>query len=371
MIITLDPGSTNEQIIAIEKKLGTFGYEANHIKTQKAHYIVGIGKQLFDIRYLGQLEGVQDVHRVSDAYKMVSRKWKARPTGVTLDTGFVINEGGFTIMAGPCSIENEEQVRETAEFLKSSGVAIMRGGAFKPRTSPYSFQGLGIEGLKMFFSVAREHGLAIVSEVVAASHIEEMYDYIDIFQVGTRNSQNFDLLHELGKVDKPVLLKRAMSGTLDELLQSAEYIFSKGNERILLCERGIRTFEKSYRNTLDLNAIPVLKEKSHLPVIVDPSHGIGIRQYVEPMALAGIMAGADGMIVEIHKTPDKAYSDAVQTLGFPRSTELFSKARQVFELRSGFYDHHASYDIVFIPLSPYTSHTPRTPTHTLNDKCPR
>lgn len=336
MIVTLAETVKAEEIQAIEAQLNGFGYTCKQIKTQKAQYLVAIGKQLFDIRRVGSLPGVQDVHRVSDAYKMVSKKWKATPTEISLDTGALIQEGGFTIMAGPCSIENEEQTRDTASFLKRSGIGIMRGGAFKPRTSPYSFQGLGIDGLKMFFSVAREHGLAIISEVVAASHIELMYDYIDIFQVGTRNSQNFDLLHELGKIDKPVLLKRAMSGTLEELLQSAEYIFSKGNERIMLCERGIRTFEKSYRNTLDLNAIPVLKEKSHLPVIIDPSHGIGIRKFVEPMALAGIIAGADGMIVEIHKTPDEAYSDAAQTLGFTQAEMLFDRARKVFSMRSTF-----------------------------------
>ena len=205
----------------------------------------------------------------------------------------------------------------------------MRGGAFKPRTSPYSFRGLGIAGLKMFCEIARPLGLKLVTEVVDHTDIAAMYDYLDIYQVGTRNAQNFALLDELGRVDKPVLLKRGMSGTIDELLQAAEYIFTAGNERILLCERGIRTFEKSYRNTFDINAIPVLQEKTHLPVIVDPSHGIGIRSMVEAIALAGLVAGADGAIVEIHETPEKAASDGQQTLNFTETAQMLKKARAV------------------------------------------
>lgn len=336
MIVTLQKDITPAEKERIKECLSEKGYESSAVHTQGGSYLVAIGKKSFDIRFIGNLAGVADVHRVSDAYKMVSRKWKAAPTAVTLDTGAKIVEGGLSIMAGPCSIETEQQALDTAEFLKANNVPVMRGGAFKPRTSPYSFQGLGIEGLKMFYEIAHAHGRAVVSEVVSANNIDAMSKYIDIFQVGTRNSQNFDLLHALGRINKPVLLKRAMSGTLEELLQSAEYIFSQGNENIMLCERGIRTFEKSYRNTLDLNAIPVLKEKTHLPVIVDPSHGIGVRKHVAPMALAGIMAGADGIIIEIHKTPDQAFSDAQQTLGFDQAEKLIEQAQKVFELRSSF-----------------------------------
>ena len=333
MIITLAKNITETEENKIEQFLNEVGYSSNLVNTQKGRYIVAIGQKVFDIRKVGHLPGVADVHRVSDSYKLVSRKWKAVPTQINLSTGATIKEGGLTMMAGPCSIENEEQVRTIASFLKEQGIPIMRGGAFKPRTSPYSFQGLGLEGLKMFFSIAREYGLAIISEVVAASHLDEMYDYIDIFQVGTRNSQNFDLLHALGKLDKPVLLKRGMSGTLEDLLQSAEYIFSQGNERIILCERGIRTFEKAYRNTLDLNAVPTLKDKTHLPVIVDPSHGVGIRKYVEPMSLAAIMAGADGLIIETHPNPEGAASDGQQTLDFTQAKILFDKVNKSFNLR--------------------------------------
>jgi 3-deoxy-7-phosphoheptulonate synthase len=205
----------------------------------------------------------------------------------------------------------------------------MRGGTFKPRSSPYSFRGLGLEGLEIFSSIARESGVKVVTEVLDASQIEPMLPLVDVFQVGARNSQNFSLLDELGRVDKPVLLKRGLSGTLEELLQSAEYIFSQGNEKIILCERGIRTYEKAYRNTLDLNAVPYLKEKSHLPVVVDPSHGVGVRRYVPAMAMAGLVAGADGTLVEIHERPEEALSDAAQTLSYQEAQELFARLRQL------------------------------------------
>ncbi len=333
MIITLKADISAADLKTLEDFLGTQDYSSALVKTQQASYIVAIGKKNFDIRRIGKHAGVADIHRVSDAYKLVSRKWKAAPTVITLENKATISSAGLSIIAGPCSIETEEQVQETVNFLKNQGVRLMRGGAFKPRTSPYSFQGHGTEGLKMFHSLANAAGIAVVTEIVSVRHLEEMLPYTDIFQVGTRNAQNFDLLHALGGIHKPVLLKRGMSQTLEELLQSAEYIFSKGNEQIILCERGIRTFEKAYRNTLDLNAIPVLKEKTHLPVIVDPSHGVGVKRFVEPLALAGIMAGADGVIVEIHPCPDKALSDADQTLSFEEGSQLFEKLRKVYELR--------------------------------------
>jgi 3-deoxy-7-phosphoheptulonate synthase len=237
-------------------------------------------------------------------------------------------------MAGPCSIEDEEKTETVARFLASQGVKIMRGGVFKPRSSPYSFRGLGMDGLKMFYKVCRSHGIRVISEVMQVSQIAEMYDYIDVFQVGARNTQNFNLLDELGKVDKPVLIKRGISGSVDELLQSAEYVFSGGNEKLILCERGIRTYETSSRNTLDLNSVPILKEKSHLPVVVDPSHGIGIRDFVEPMALAAVAAGADGILFEIHQEPEKAASDGAQTLNFEEAAQLIRRTRALFDLRS-------------------------------------
>lgn len=227
---------------------------------------------------MGHMKGIMDIHRVSDDYKLVSRKWKVGRTHIDLGDGVVVGNDTLSIMAGPCSIENENQVALTIQHLKKNDVRIMRGGVFKPRSSPYAFRGLGVEGLKMWYQQARQAGIKIISEVMQVSQIAEMYDYVDVFQVGARNTQNFNLLDELGKVDKPVMIKRGISGTVEELLYSAEYVFSAGNEKLMLCERGIRTYERASRNTMDVNAIPILREKTHLPVIADPSHGIGIRE---------------------------------------------------------------------------------------------
>lgn len=332
MIITLDPlissGATRQLSDFLEKN----GWKIAPVRTQSALYLVGIGSKDIDLRTVSHFDGVKDVHRVTDVYKLVSRAWRVGPTRIDLGDGVLVGGGTMTIMAGPCSIEDELQVRETVNFLVSQGIRVMRGGAFKPRSSPYSFRGLGLDGLKMFASIARAQKVKVITEVLDVSTIEPMMEHVDIFQVGARNSQNFTLLDELGKVDKPVLLKRGLSGTLEELLQSAEYIFSKGNEKVILCERGIRTYEKAYRNTLDLNAVPYLKEKSHLPVVVDPSHGIGIRKYVPHMALAGAVAGADGLLIETHKCPEAALSDGAQTLSFQEASELFEKLRKLAEL---------------------------------------
>ena len=333
MIITLQQAITDDALSALCASLRALGLNTTPVKTQSASYLVAIGSREVDLREISRFEGVTDVHRVTDIYKLVSRKWRVGPTRISLGDGVVIGEGTHTIMAGPCSIENEEQVRDTVDFLVSQGIRVMRGGAFKPRSSPYSFRGLGLEGLKMFSSIARAKGVKVITEVLDVATIEPMLEYVDIFQVGARNSQNFTLLDELGRVDKPVLLKRGLSGTLEELLQSAEYIFSKGNEKIILCERGIRTYEKAYRNTLDLNAVPYLKDKSHLPVVVDPSHGIGVRAYVPAMAMAGVVAGADGTLIEIHRCPEEALSDGAQTLNFDEARELFERLSKVMELR--------------------------------------
>ncbi len=336
MIIQLKEDITPEQRKQIIRKVNSFKYETTPVKTQVADYLIGIGTKDFDIREIGHMPGIRDIHIVSDSYKLVSRKWKVKPSVVDLGEGITIGGSGFAIMAGPCSIESEEQVRRVVAHLKEKGVRIMRGGVFKPRSSPYSFRGLGLEGLKMWYSIANEAGIKIITEVMQVSQIEEMIDYIDIFQVGARNTQNFNLLDELGKVDKPVMIKRGISGTVDELLYSAEYVFSGGNEKLILCERGIRTYERSSRNTLDLNAIPVLKEKTHLPVIADPSHGIGIRKHVEPMALASLMAGADGVIYEVHPRPQEALSDANQTIDFIESSRLIDRLRKTYELKRSF-----------------------------------
>ena len=333
MIIQLEPAITASDKEAIITKIKSLEYKSTEVRTQKGAYLVGIGKKDFDIRLLGQMKGIQDIHRVSDDYKLVSRKWKVERTHIDLGDGVVIGNGSLSIMAGPCSIETEEQVQLTIDHLVSNGVRIMRGGVFKPRSSPYAFRGLGVDGLKMWYSLARKAGIKIISEVMQVSQIEAMYDYVDVFQVGARNTQNFNLLDELGKVDKAVMIKRGISGTIEELLYSAEYVFAAGNEKLMLCERGIRTYEKASRNTMDLNAIPILKEKTHLPVIADPSHGIGIREYVEPIALAAVMAGADGVIYETHQKPEEAASDGQQTLDFEESSRLTNKLRKVFDLR--------------------------------------
>ena len=333
MIIQLEKNITSSQINRLKEQLKVINYKGNRVTTQYADYVICVGKKEFDIRAIGMMQGVKDIHRVSDPYKLVSKKWRVKDTKIDLGDGVKIGTGYFSVMAGPCSIESEEQIRATVHHLAQNGVRIMRGGVYKPRSSPYSFRGLGIDGLKLWYKIAKASGIKIITEVMMVEQIEAMIDYVDIFQVGARNAQNFNLLDALGKVDKPVLLKRSMSGTIDELLQAAEYIFSNGNERIMLCERGIRTYEKAYRNCMDINAIAMLKEKTHLPIIADPSHGIGVRRFVKKVALASIMAGADGVIFETHQTPEKAFSDGQQTLNFKEAEQLYKKMRKVYQLR--------------------------------------
>lgn len=334
MIIKLIPTVTADQKEVIYETLKKLSGAAQEVKTQSATYLVAVTKNKIDLRQIGGLIGVADIHYVPDAYQLVSKKWKTKDSAVNLPFGAPIGANGdCTIMTGPCSIESNEQVSQCLDELTANQISVMRGGVFKPRTSPYSFRGAGIEALKNWSEHARAAKINIISEVLEPSQIASMYDYVDIFQVGARNSQNFSLLHELGKVDKPVMIKRGISGTIEELLQSAEYVFAAGNEKILICERGIRTFESAYRNTLDINAIPLLKEKTHLPVIVDPSHGIGIRRFVPPLVLAAIMAGADGVIIESHPTPESAKSDGDQTLNFFELRELVINIRKTVEFR--------------------------------------
>ncbi|OFX89362.1 MAG: 3-deoxy-7-phosphoheptulonate synthase [Bacteroidetes bacterium GWF2_33_16] len=336
MIIQFEKNITSTQRERVLEILSKNAFKTREAVTQLSNYLVAIGKSDFDIRIIGNMEGVNDVHKVNDDYKLVSSKWKVKPTQIEIDADVTIGSNGFTVMAGPCSIENENQIEKMVEFLKTNNINIMRGGVFKPRSSPYSFRGVGIDGLKIFYKICKANGIKIITEVMELEQIDDMYDYIDIFQVGARNSQNFNLLDALGKVDKPVMIKRGLSGTIDELLYSAEYVFSGGNEKILLCERGIRTYEKAYRNTFDINAIPILKEKSHLPVIIDPSHGTGQRSLIEPITLAGIMAGADGAIIEIHEQPEKAMSDGQQSLNFNETQSLLKKIRETSNFKNQF-----------------------------------
>jgi len=339
MIIQIQANISERDLLQLKESLTALGCKSTEVKTQSGHYLVSTDKGQYDIRSIGLIPGVKDVHKVSDQYKLVSSKWKINPTVIDLGDDVRIGDGSLSIMAGPCSIENEEQIIKVLNHLKENGIKIMRGGVYKPRSSPYSFRGLGNEGLKLWYELAQPFGIKIISEVMEVAQIESMHDYVDIFQIGARNTQNFNLLDELGKVDKPVMIKRGISGTIDELLYSAEYIFSAGNENILLCERGIRTYETASRNTFDINAIPILKQKSHLPVVADPSHGIGIRSYVEPIALASVMAGADAIIYETHEVPEKAFSDGQQTLDFEQSQKLVKKLRKTFELRAEFAEY--------------------------------
>lgn len=325
MIIQLEKNITKQQRHELNQVLLQNQMKVTEVSTNQLDYLVTVLNQEIDIRKIGNLSGVKDVHRVADAYKLVSRKWKVKPTTIDLGDNTLIGGSDFTVMAGPCSIESEEQVQKIVAHLVKKNIKIMRGGVYKPRSSPYAFRGLGLEGLKMFHAICNANGIKIITEVMQVSQIDAMLPYVDIFQVGARNSQNYNLLDALGKIDKPVLLKRGISGTIAELLQSAEYVFASGNEKIMLCERGIRTFENAYRNTFDINAIPILKEKSHLPVIADPSHGIGIRRHVPKIAMAAMAAGADGIITEMHYEPEMAFSDGEQTLDFEAFDGLLDK----------------------------------------------
>ncbi len=333
MLIQLTDHCPEQELDNLQKELKNHGYKGSLVETRSARYLICNGKKEVDIRLFGNLPGVKDIHIVEDENKLVSRKWRVDDTVIDFGDGTLISRKDLTIVMGPCSIEDEQQVITTVNFLKENNIKFMRGGIFKPRSSPYAFRGLGIEGLKFFAKHCRENGIKIVSEVMQVSQIAEMYDYIDVYQVGTRNAQNFNLLDELGKIDKPVLLKRGMSSTIQEFLASAEYIFSNGNEKIILCERGVRTFEKAYRNTMDINAIPYLHDKSHLPVFSDPSHAVGIRDYVEHIALSSVMAGADGVLIEIHECPQKAVSDGAQTLDFYQSKRTIERLRETAALR--------------------------------------
>ena len=314
MVVILEKHATPEQLENIIKHLEGFGFQVHKSEGTERTIIGAIGvKQDFDTRNISILDGVEQVYRVTTPFKLASRNFKEEKTIIKIKD---VEIGGNKIimMAGPCSVESEEQIFKMAEVVKKSGSQILRGGAFKPRTSPYSFQGLGVDGLKMMRAAADKYNLVVISEVMQISHIELMDPYVDIYQIGARNMQNFSLLKELGVVRKPVMLKRGSAATIEEWLMSAEYILAGGNKDVILCERGIRTFETYTRNTFDLSSIPVIHKRSHLPVIADPSHATGLRDQVPPMARAAVAAGADGLMIEIHDNPEKALSDGPQAL---------------------------------------------------------
>jgi len=292
--------------------------------------LAGVGPTAsVDLTKFEVLPGVLHVHRISAPYKLAGRAFRPEGTVVEFRNGVKVGGEQVTIMAGPCAIENQEQIFETAKRVKAAGASFLRGGAFKPRSSPYAFQGLGIPGLKLMREAADANGLLTVSEVMEISQIDQMLPYIDLFQVGARNMQNFNLLRELGQARKPVLLKRGISATIEELLLSTEYIMAGGNYDVILCERGIRTYETATRNTMDISAIPVVHKLSHLPIVGDPSHGTGRRDMVAPMALAAVAAGADGILIEVHPNADKAASDAAQTLYLDQFEKLMGELKVV------------------------------------------
>ncbi len=314
MVVVMEERATEDQIQKVVAQLVSQGFDV-HRSTGALRTVIGAvgGNRQGDPRLLEVLDGVHEVLRITEPYKLASRTFKREDSVITVGD---MRVGGdeVIVMAGPCSAETDEQVQSTAAAVKRAGAKALRGGAFKPRSSPYSFQGLGETGLKMLRAAADQHDLELVSEVMDISQIDLMDKYVDIFQVGARNMQNFTLLRELGRGRKPVLLKRGISATIEEWLLSAEYVLAGGNMQVILCERGIRTFESYTRNTLDISAIPVVKKLSHLPIFVDPSHGTGRRDKVAPMARAAVAAGADGLLIEVHCDPDKALSDGAQSM---------------------------------------------------------
>jgi len=328
MIVAMGENASEAQIEKVIEKLTEMGFTV-HRSTGAVQTVLGVigATQGVDTRELEMLAGVSQVHRITSPYKLAGRGFRPEGTVVKLRGGVEIGGGSVVVMAGPCSIENREQIFTSAEQVAKAGARVLRGGAFKPRSSPYAFQGLGVEGLKMMREAADKHGLCVISEVMEISQIEPMLPYIDIFQVGARNMQNFNLLRELGKVDKPVLLKRGIAATYEELLLASEYVLSGGNYDVILCERGIRTFETYTRNTMDIAAIPILHKLSHMPVTADPSHGTGRRDKVTPMAFASVAAGADALLIEVHPNPDKAMSDGAQSLRPEQFSELMTQVR--------------------------------------------
>jgi len=332
MIINMAVNATEEQIDHVVKRIQECGFQA-HLSRGEERAVIGVvGKSE---KHRGELEalqaapGVEEIIRITHPFKLASRNF--RPEGSVVELGKGVSIGGTEIVAaaGPCAVESAEQIGEIAEKVARAGAKLLRGGAFKPRSSPYSFQGLGEDGLKLMRAAADDNGLLVVSEVMDPSQIEVMLPYVDVMQVGARNMQNYYLLRALGEIQKPVLLKRGMSATIEELLLSAEYIMAGGNYNVILCERGIRTFDTYMRNTMDIAAIPVIKQLSHLPVVADPSHGTGRRDKVAAMARAAVAAGADGLLVEVHQDPERALSDGAQSLYPDQFAQLMAEARMI------------------------------------------
>lgn len=328
MLIVMQPNAGEEKIQKVIDFIKQKGFDA-HISKGADHTVIGaVGRKVIDKRDIELLDGVKEVIRISSPYKLVSRVFKPDDTIIDVK-GIKFGGDHIGMIAGPCTVETYDQMDETAKKLSSYGVKVLRGGAFKPRTSPYAFQGLGEEGLKILREVADKYNMAVTSEVMEVAQIPMFLKYVDILQVGARNMQNFNLLKSLGEVRKPVLLKRGLSATIEEWLMSAEYIMAGGNREVILCERGIRTFEHITRNTLDISAIPVVQKISHLPVVVDPSHATGLRDKVAPMSKASIAAGANGLIIEVHNSPETAICDGAQSLYPEQFKELFDELKSL------------------------------------------
>lgn len=330
MIIVMKKGADKEQLAEVKKQIRELGYKPHVIHGETRNVIGAVGDERGKsvLQSLESLPGVESVVPILKPYKLASREVKPEPSTVELGGGVMIGNGKLVVMAGPCSVESEAQILETAHAVKAAGATVLRGGAFKPRTSPYSFQGMEEDGLKLLALAREATGLPIVTEVVNPRDVELVARYADIMQVGARNIQNFALLKMLGQLDKPILLKRGMATTIQEFLMSAEYILAEGNRRVLLCERGIRTFETATRNTLDISAVPVLKEQTHLPVVIDPSHATGHASLVPSMCYASVAAGCDGLIVEVHPCPEKAASDGPQSLRPAEFAAMMAKLRE-------------------------------------------
>jgi 3-deoxy-7-phosphoheptulonate synthase len=330
MIVAMQETATEEQIQVVIEHLMQMGFSVHRTTGERQSILAAVGARAdFDTRNLEVLGGVEHVHRISAPYKLSGKAFRPEGTIVQFANGVKIGGPEIVVMAGPCSVESREQLFTVAELVSKAGARALRGGAFKPRTSPYSFQGLGLEALKLLREAGDHFDMLVISEVMEISQIGIMLPYIDIFQVGARNMQNFNLLRELGRVKKPVLLKRGIAATIEELLLSAEYIMSGGNYDVILCERGIRTFETYTRNTLDVCAIPIIHKLSHLPMASDPSHGTGLRDKVAPMARASVAAGADVLLIEVHHDPDKALSDGAQSLYPQQFAELMDTLRMI------------------------------------------
>jgi len=330
MIVAMQETASEEQIQVVVEHLIDLGFSVHRTTGERQTILAAVGSRAdFDTRNLEVLGGVMEVHRISAPYKLAGRSFRPQGTIIDFPNGVKIGGKEIVVMAGPCSVESREQLFIVAEQVAQAGARALRGGAFKPRTSPYSFQGLGLDGLKLLREAGDKFNLLVISEVMEISQIELMLPYVDILQVGARNMQNFNLLRELGKLKTPILLKRGIAATIEELLLSAEYILAGGNYNIIVCERGIRTFETYTRNTLDVSAIPIVHKLSHLPIASDPSHGTGRRDKVAPMARASVAAGADALLIEVHHNPDKALSDGAQSLYPDQFSELMQALRMI------------------------------------------